>query len=238
VRETMKDTELDELLNCWKVPSPPVELREQVRGAFYPPRKRRSLRFNLKPMFAGTALGACVGLLAIVTQAFPQTIRIASGLFQIPYTVDSEFVNFDEYGTPKVEMYATSYMDKGVETQLSSSVPGEPFATAVRRVLDATGFLLSRIVRRDHSGYFVGSGCVNQGQPVVERKTLLGFPTVAIQTRFGGGQERMTLWMAPDLDCFALMTRDEERQADGSYRVVSEKHALSVTWTTVRQSSR
>jgi hypothetical protein len=137
-------------------------------------------------------------------------------------------------------MYATSYMDKGVETQLSSSIPGEPLATAVRRVLDTTGFLLSRIVWRDHwagAADFVRSGCVNQGQPVVERKTILGYPTVAIQTRFGG-REKMTLWMAPDLDCFALMTRDEERQADGSYRVVGEKHALSVTWTTARQSSR
>jgi hypothetical protein len=233
----MKDTQLDELLNCWDVPSPPVELRERVRGAFCPPQRRLPLRFNWKPMFVGTALGACFGLLAIVTEALPQTIRIASGLFQIPYTVDSEFVNYDEYGTPKVEMYATSYMDKGVETQLSSSIPGEPFATAVRRVLDTTGFLLSRIVGRDRSGYFVRSGCVSQWQAVVERKTILGYPTVAVQNRFGG-REKMTLWMAPDLDCFALMTRDEQRQADGSYRVLSEKHALSVTWNTARRSSR
>jgi hypothetical protein len=230
----MEDTELDELLSRWDVPSPPVELRGRVRGAFRPPRKRWGFTFHLKPMIAGTALGACFGLLVLITQAFPQTIGMASGLFHIPYTVDTEFVNYDEHGTPKVEMDATFYMDKGSEILLSSSIPGEPLATAVRHVLDTAGFLLSRIVRREQSDDFARSGCVNQGQSVVERKTILGYPTVAEQTRYGG-QQKMTVWRAPDLDCFALMIRNEERRADGSYRVTSERHALSVTWTTARR---
>lgn len=229
----MKDQDLEELLDRWEVPPARAELREKVRSALRPPRKRRLFSFDLRAMFAGTTLGAGLGLLLLITQAFPQTLRVASPLFQIPYTVDSEFVDYDEHGTPKVDMYSTSYtdIDRGTEVLLSSSIPGEPLVTAVRRVIETSTFIWDRVfsTRAAWTGAadFVRSGCVNEGQPVVERITILGYPTVAVQ--YGAaGQPRMTLWMAPDLNCFVLRFRTEERQPDGFYRVVKERHALAV----------
>jgi hypothetical protein len=40
---------------------------------------------------------------------------------------------------------------------------------------------------------------------------------------------RMTLWMAPDLGCFALRITIEERGADGTFRLVLRKQAQKVT---------
>ena len=41
-------------------------------------------------------------------------------------------------------------------------------------------------------------------------------------------QARITMWMAPDLGCFALRTATEEQGADGVFRPASEKRALRV----------
>jgi hypothetical protein len=226
----MEDTELDELLDRWDVPPAPVELREKVRRAFPTRRKRRYFSFNLKPMFAGTAIGVGLGTLLLITQAFPQTLQFASPLFRIPFTVESEFVNYDEHGTGKVDIYSTTYTENGREILLSSSMPGQPVVTAIRRILEATGFVWYQIAgdKKAWPGWadWVRSGCVLRGQAVVERTTILGYATVAVQ---GPDLERRaTFWYAPDLDCFALKIRFEERQKDGSYRIVSEKHALAI----------
>jgi hypothetical protein len=50
---------------------------------------------------------------------------------------------------------------------------------------------------------------------------------VAIQLG-SGDQRRLTLWMAPDLGCFALRITTEERRPD-TFRLVSRKQALKVT---------
>lgn len=68
-----------------------------------------------------------------------------------------------------------------------------------------------------------GIGCVDG--PVVDRETILGYPTVAIQI---GDRFRRTVWMAPALGCFALKVATEERMADGSFRLVSGKQAVKV----------
>ena len=39
----------------------------------------------------------------------------------------------------------------------------------------------------------------------------------------------MTLWMAPDLGCFALRLTREERRPDGTFRLVLKKQATKVT---------
>jgi hypothetical protein len=182
-------------------------------------------------MFAGTFLGAGLCLLLLITQAFPQTLRVASPLFRIPFTVDFEVNDYEADGSSKVDIDYTSYSDKGDEVILSSSMPGHPVVTAVRRILESTSFIWHGIVGRDHwAGHadFVRAGCVN-GQRVVERTTILGYSTVATTTGPPDAPERATFWLAPDLDCFDLKIRFEERRPDGSYRVVSEKHALSVT---------
>jgi hypothetical protein len=39
----------------------------------------------------------------------------------------------------------------------------------------------------------------------------------------------MTVWMSPELSCFALRARIEAQQPDGSRTTVSEKQAVKVT---------
>jgi len=72
------------------------------------------------------------------------------------------------------------------------------------------------------------TGCAQVG--VVGRETILNYPTVAAQ-RALGDSKRMTLWMAPDLGCFALRMTLEERAPGGTFRLVSGKQALKVTWS-------
>jgi hypothetical protein len=43
-----------------------------------------------------------------------------------------------------------------------------------------------------------------------------------------GGSIRMTWWMAPELGCFALRITTEEKQPDGTWRLVREKRALRI----------
>jgi hypothetical protein len=73
----------------------------------------------------------------------------------------------------------------------------------------------------------VATGCAQAG--AVGHETILDYPTVAAQRPLGDSK-RMTLWMAPDLGCFALRVRLEERGPDGAFRPVSGKQALKVTW--------
>lgn len=71
------------------------------------------------------------------------------------------------------------------------------------------------------------TGCAEAG--VVGHETILNYPTVAAQHPMGDSK-RMTLWMAPDLGCFALRETLEERGPGGAFRLVSGKQALKVTW--------
>jgi hypothetical protein len=69
------------------------------------------------------------------------------------------------------------------------------------------------------------SGCIDGA--VVGRETILNHPTAAVRQRWTE-HGRMTLWMAPDLDCFALRVTYEEQLPDGSFRLASAKHAVRV----------
>jgi hypothetical protein len=71
---------------------------------------------------------------------------------------------------------------------------------------------------------------------VVGRETILGYPTTAVERSVSNPRAtqerpaaRMTLWMAPDLGCFALRIRTEEQGPDGTFHLVSGKQALKVT---------
>jgi hypothetical protein len=72
---------------------------------------------------------------------------------------------------------------------------------------------------------------------VVGRDTILGYPATAVQlplpnqraTSSRPAAARITMWMAPDLGCFALRIWIEEQQPDGTFRLVSTKQALRVT---------
>ena len=72
---------------------------------------------------------------------------------------------------------------------------------------------------------------------VVGRETMLGYPTTVIESPVPNPRAtpsrpvaaRITMWMAPDLACFALRILIQEQRPDRSFRLVSEKQALKVT---------
>jgi len=76
----------------------------------------------------------------------------------------------------------------------------------------------------------LNTGCRSVGQrdKLVGEEVILNYPTVAAQHDIGGGR-LMTVWMAPELSCFALRARIEAQQSDGSWTTVSEKKAVKVT---------
>ncbi len=235
----MNDTELDELLDRWRVPPASAELRGKTWRAFRPPRQPFLIPF--RPMFAGTALGAGLCVLLLITQAFPQTIGFAPALFRVPFTVDSEFVSYDAQGKSNVEVYTTSYLDdNGREAILTASFPGRPFGNAVRRILDFTSFVWRQYAEQPIRGLarpISFADCMPSG-PVIEWTSILGHRSFVIDiTPPAVDKHRVTLWEASDL-CFVMKIRNEERRPDGSYRVISERHALAIRRTGGQQSSR
>jgi hypothetical protein len=132
-------------------------------------------------------------------------------------------------------MFSTSYSHNGHEVQLPSSLPGRPFASAIRRTLDATGFVLFHLRAFFHAeaeraegaanAVRVSNGCVDG--PIVGRETILNYRTVAIQ--HAGANDRITLWMSPDLGCFPLKMTYDEWRPEGTFRQVIDRHALKVT---------
>ena len=126
----MNDTELDEMLDKWQAPPVPASLRENVRAGVAANLQQKPLRDRRRTLGHSVATGALaraclpaaglgVGLLLLlVTQALPQTPPPVN----IPYTVDSEFVRYEDDGSPSVEMYLTSYTNQnGAEALVSRS---------------------------------------------------------------------------------------------------------------------
>lgn len=266
----MNDTELDEILNTWSAPPAPASLRESVRAGFAASLERKTSPSVLpawiaavarKSLLAAAIVGIGAFLLLVVTQAFPQTPPV-----RIPYTVDSELIQYAEDGSSAVEMYLTSYNnDQENEILLSRSLPGNPFGTALARTMDAALPAWQRLSRRltisdkewervrairaAHPGVGFVSGCgvgclvldhwgfakpaaeVNAGclaGPIVGSETILNYPTTAVALHLDDNR-RMTLWTAPDLACFALRIKTEERQPSGAFRPMTRKQALRVT---------
>jgi hypothetical protein len=82
----------------------------------------------------------------------------------------------------------------------------------------------------NHWGFRRASGAGNaclEG-PVVGRETILNYPTTAVERSLGPGG-RLTMWMAPDLGCFALRITTEARRPDGTLHLWQTKQALKVT---------
>ena len=73
---------------------------------------------------------------------------------------------------------------------------------------------------------FVRSGC-SSGRNVVGHETIAGHATTIAQSESPTG--RISVWMAPDLACFALKLTDEVREPNGTYRIKIRKEALEVT---------
>jgi hypothetical protein len=72
----------------------------------------------------------------------------------------------------------------------------------------------------------IGAGCLDGA--VVGRETILNYPTTAVERRLSD-RLKMTLWMAPDLGCFALRITSEALRPDGGFHLWQTKQALKVT---------
>jgi hypothetical protein len=251
----MNDTELDEMLNKWEAPPAPASLRAKVRAGFLPDRPRQEASggpwqwitsFTPRKTVLGGIAVVAGALLCLVTLALSQTLTLSP-----PYTVESRCVRFADERGHAAEMILTSYNDGGSEIVLSRSLPGNLFGTVATRVTDAASSLITRFtwpvfkpeqleiiktqagVSTGFQHWYLGSaaellqhGCVNG--PVVGREKILNYPTTAVEYR-QGYYFKFTVWRAPDLGCFALRVTDEERQDDGTYRLVREKRAVHVT---------
>jgi hypothetical protein len=71
-----------------------------------------------------------------------------------------------------------------------------------------------------------GNECVEGNMVGSER--ILNYPTTAVELR-EWDRSKTTLWMAPDLGCFALRITSEAQRPDGSFQLVKAKQALKVT---------
>jgi len=236
----MNDTELDELLNVWSVPEPSPSIRERLRCAFAEalerkpiPRRRRLLTFARRG-FLAAAFVAAGAFLLLVAQTFPRTFQWFAPAGPIPYTVDSEVTRFGDDGSSKVVEYLTSYNHKGVEIALSKVYPGAPFVTFVEPILDRLHQLFrpssplssEQLERRARAQLdLVDAGCVDGSS--IGRDTILNYAVVVSQQRFR--DQRTTMWLAPDLECFALRVDLERSRPGGAFRLVTRRQALRVT---------
>jgi hypothetical protein len=80
---------------------------------------------------------------------------------------------------------------------------------------------------RAAAGVDVDGGTACLDGTIVDHETILGYPTTGIQPHMSGSV-RMTWWTAPELGCFALRITTDEKQPDGTWRLVREKRALRV----------
>jgi hypothetical protein len=65
--------------------------------------------------------------------------------------------------------------------------------------------------------------------PVVGREMILNYPTEAVERPLWN-RGRITLWLAPDLGCFAMrVTAEEGPRPDGSFHLVQTKQAFKVS---------
>ena len=80
----------------------------------------------------------------------------------------------------------------------------------------------------------VNSGCRNPGPSgtILGEQLMLNYATVAAQYNFW--KSRVTVWMAPQLGCFALRVTVEREQPDGSWTLSSEKKAVRVAVSGVK----
>ena len=268
----MNDTELDELLDEWKMPAPSPELREGLRAKFVAVETvtvaglrgwKGSLMVGARRAMLAAAIVVVGVFLFSVAQALSQTPPPG----KIPYTVESEYLLYEDDAPPTVAMVTTSYTDhEGAEKILSRSMPNrQPVITLIGRKLDALLPVWQRMITpfvvspkeleayRKKTGFqevIVVPGCADSncliithwGVPrgvggtgttacmvgkVVGVETILGHQTTAVETN--SRPYRLTMWLAPDLGCFALRINSERMRPDGSFHVWQTKQAVKVT---------
>jgi hypothetical protein len=256
----MNDTELDDLLDLWVAPPPPASVREGVRAGFSAGHERTRVgrprpRWRL---LAGAILGTAA-LLLVVAQARPgapvripyivdsEFLRYANdGSYRIEMYTQSYELNGAEilksrtisggpFGTLLGRVFDAT-LPVWYRLTARFAIDGRTLDALREHAAHAIGVIggcAASCLVLEHfyfarAGSGAGSACM-QGD-VAGHDTLLGFPVTAVRPPWGSG-ERMTLWMAPDLGCFALRITLEAKRPDGTFRLVSERRALQVKLT-------
>jgi hypothetical protein len=233
----MNDSELDEMLNQWGVPPVRAGLRERVQaGIVMAPRRRYFPWVGWKGLFAGIATAAVL-FLVICTEAFPDVLGSPSPALRPPYVAISNVTAYAQDGSSRLESTVYSYSYKGTEMVQFEEDPGDPIHQAIMSFhLGVHRYLLRfvpNLVMPESSARdvwfssYVKSGCVDKGDVVIGHEQLLAHQTTVVQG-VGDGW-RWTGWLAPDLGCFALRTRNEEPLARGGYRLTKQRDTVVVT---------
>ncbi|HTS29982.1 MAG TPA: hypothetical protein VMH81_29120 [Bryobacteraceae bacterium] len=174
---------------------------------------------------------------ALAAQALPQVLGVFGPALGLPFLATTEITRYAEDGvTVEDRLDFVSYTAHGSEIVVSSYVPGHPFVTAIRRMIEATEFLLMPVsdlfVHRDTASAdrFVQGGCQSPGMPVAGHDVILNYPVVALANRGGpdGPDETMTMWYAPALGCLAMRFTIEQRRSDGAVVIRGTRRTVAV----------
>jgi hypothetical protein len=119
----MNDTELDDLLNVWKTPSPSESLRASLSAAIAAKSARPPRKFFTRWRLAAVAAVALFAVIVVNPNAFSAKAPA--------YTVDSEVIHHEEWNYPAgwKRVLMTSYNKEGSEVLLDWSFPDNPAAT-------------------------------------------------------------------------------------------------------------
>lgn len=119
----MNDTELDDLLNVWKTPSPGETLRANLRAAIAAKSARPPRKFFTRWRLAAVAAVALFAVIVVNPNAFSAKAPA--------YTVDSEVIRYAtwESGGGQERVLMTSYNQEGSEVLLDGSFPDNPVET-------------------------------------------------------------------------------------------------------------
>src|SRR5262249_49183876 len=128
--EPTKDPQLSRLLREWQVEDAPPALDDRVLGVC-----RRQWMLATASVARKTlrtaAIAGIVVFLIVITQAIPQTVKLASPAVRPPYAVDSEYIRYADDGSQAVAMLSKSYMNQnGKEEILERTIPDSPIGTA------------------------------------------------------------------------------------------------------------
>ena len=243
-----RDPELSSIVAEWAAPSPDSRFQSRVLLSFsreFGQVSRWQRWIIAFPGARGLLGGAVIGvlLLCVVTLAFPQTFRLASPWFRIPFTVETQSIVYSDKDGSEVRdnsLYETFTSRDGVEIVLTETSPGDPGKTFVRRIIDAGSFLVVQIApslilpARSSAAYayrteFIKNGCIDKYDGIDGRETILGHPVVRV-VKAASPWSTFKAWYAPDLDCFMLKYTTEERRPrpDGTLRMYFKREALKI----------
>jgi hypothetical protein len=161
--------------------------------------------------------------------------------------------------SPALTLMVTSYSQAGSEVILSASFPNQTLKSLVGQIFLAFWGMGDRLKRRfmpaseeeteafavvypssprsdmvlvlGRRDALMNSGCQTgyEGAKVVGNGVILNYSVTAVQRTESSGRQMVTLWMAPELSCFALRATVHARQQDGTWKLISDKQALKVT---------